>query len=500
MRQKKLSIIHGLIIISTICLNLTLNKQEALAATSLNGRILIQVQSHGEAWYVNPVNSQRYYLGRPDDAFRIMRLLGLGISNKDFSMIGGSPSRLAGRILIKVEDLGRAYYFDPSDLKLYYLGRPDDAFRIMQQRGLGITNYDLSQIKIAIDSSPVFGSVTATNLTIVNPTVLTYGFKYNNLAQSISLDLSKSLYLDYASSPKVLTYQVGHEPANFREAFYALFLKLKTNDTSIDDAIYKLKSIALQNNLSSDETAALVMAWVQYIPYDHAKVGSNLLTNDNPYYPYETLYLDRGVCSDKTFLGVVLLRKLGYGAAILDFPSLNHTSVGIQCPTSDSINGSGYCYVETTNYFPLGVIPQSISAGQATKEVNNFENLFNPANLGTIEMYQKTQGKIYQGVATTKARVAALRDEKNYLGAEEVDINNQTSALKIKESNLTTMKAELDNYYNNGQTNSYNNLVGTYNALVNEYNSDRTAYLLKIESYNQRADAFNLAAINFYQQ
>lgn len=34
----------------------------------LTGRILLQVESHGEAWYVNQTNLKRYYLGRPSDA------------------------------------------------------------------------------------------------------------------------------------------------------------------------------------------------------------------------------------------------------------------------------------------------------------------------------------------------------------------------------------------------------------------------------------------------
>lgn len=35
----------------------------------LKGKILLQVESAGEAWYVNPDNEKRYYLGRPSDAF-----------------------------------------------------------------------------------------------------------------------------------------------------------------------------------------------------------------------------------------------------------------------------------------------------------------------------------------------------------------------------------------------------------------------------------------------
>jgi len=33
----------------------------------------LQVEGHGEAWYVNTGDGQRYFLGKPADAFRIMR-------------------------------------------------------------------------------------------------------------------------------------------------------------------------------------------------------------------------------------------------------------------------------------------------------------------------------------------------------------------------------------------------------------------------------------------
>lgn len=120
-------------------------------ASQLRGRILLQVESHGEAWYINPQTGNRFYLGRPADAFAVMRNFGLGISNKNFdSFKGVAPRTLAGRILIKVEDSGKAYYINPIDLKLYYLGRPTDAFEVMRRLGLGISNVNLG--KIIVDS------------------------------------------------------------------------------------------------------------------------------------------------------------------------------------------------------------------------------------------------------------------------------------------------------------------------------------------------------------
>ncbi|MFA4941899.1 MAG: CARDB domain-containing protein, partial [Patescibacteria group bacterium] len=47
--------------------------------SSLKGKIILKVESKGEAYYVNPGENKMYYLGRPDDAFSAMRNLGIGI-------------------------------------------------------------------------------------------------------------------------------------------------------------------------------------------------------------------------------------------------------------------------------------------------------------------------------------------------------------------------------------------------------------------------------------
>ncbi len=127
-------------------------------ATRLSGRILLQVESHGEAWYVNPVNDERYFLGSPDDAWNLMRSLALGISDSDLNQIplaGSAPwstpmaHRLAGRILLQVEGHGEAWYVDPVEEQRVYLGRPSDAFALMRTFGLGITNMDLAKVPVA---------------------------------------------------------------------------------------------------------------------------------------------------------------------------------------------------------------------------------------------------------------------------------------------------------------------------------------------------------------
>ena len=178
----------------------------ASAATRDNGRIYLQVESHGEAWYVSPVNGERYYLGKPDDAYNLMRKLGLGITDANLSQLpvglldsdaldsdgdglsddletalGTDPAsadsdaddysdmteienwknplgdgnlpkndalvnRLSGRILLQVQKHGEAWYVNPANKKRYFLGRAADAFAVMRSLGIGITNANLEKI------------------------------------------------------------------------------------------------------------------------------------------------------------------------------------------------------------------------------------------------------------------------------------------------------------------------------------------------------------------
>ncbi len=118
-----------------------------ILAQKLSGRILLQVESKGEAWYVYPNDSKKYYLGRPSDAFNIMRKLGLGVKHSIITKNKIFPLKLSGKILLDTEDKGKAYYINPTDRKAYYLGRPADAFQVMREKGLGIRNEEIFKVK-----------------------------------------------------------------------------------------------------------------------------------------------------------------------------------------------------------------------------------------------------------------------------------------------------------------------------------------------------------------
>ena len=199
MKKNYLKILISIVLI-TISIYFVLSDKKLLAeldfSSSLKGKILLQVEENGEAWYVYPLDLKKYYLGRPQDAFDMMRNLGIGVSNNDIKQIpiaeanfegldddedglsnaiedslgtdktktdsdndGYSDkdeilnnydplgteilninetiqNKMAGLIIMQIEQNGEAWYVNPNDLKRYYLGRPIDAFNLMRKIGL----------------------------------------------------------------------------------------------------------------------------------------------------------------------------------------------------------------------------------------------------------------------------------------------------------------------------------------------------------------------------
>lgn len=116
----------------------------------LKGKILLQVENHGEAWYVNPKNGKKYYMANGGEAYRVMRYLGVGITNNDLENIKNDKSfakKNSGKIFLQVESHGEAYYVDFDD-GYNYLKDGDAAYEIMRSFGLGITNNDLRKIEV----------------------------------------------------------------------------------------------------------------------------------------------------------------------------------------------------------------------------------------------------------------------------------------------------------------------------------------------------------------
>jgi len=156
MKPITIALIATLLLPSAYTVNAAEKTTPETLATKMSGRIILQVESYGRAWYVDPVKKQRYYLKDGAEALTLMRSLGLGISNTDLAKIpttAGQPQttlskRLAGRIVLQVKDRGQAWYINPADGLRYYLKDGDAAYAAMKQFGIGMKNVDLAQIPV----------------------------------------------------------------------------------------------------------------------------------------------------------------------------------------------------------------------------------------------------------------------------------------------------------------------------------------------------------------
>jgi len=119
---------------------------------SINGKFFLQTEANGELWYIMPETGERFLIQNPNQAFNLIKLTGVGITNNHLNHIeaaNGSTSgpydqnltkRMAGKFLLQVENNGEAWYVNPMDMKRYYLGRPMDAFNLFASIASPVTN------------------------------------------------------------------------------------------------------------------------------------------------------------------------------------------------------------------------------------------------------------------------------------------------------------------------------------------------------------------------
>jgi hypothetical protein len=90
--------------------------------------------------------------------------------------------------------------------------------------------------------------------------------------------------------------------------------------------------------------------------------------------PYQVLYENKGVCSEKSILLAYLLRNLGYGVGLFEFSKENHMAIGIKCPGQYDFKNSGYAFIETaTPSIPTDDQGDYVGAGRLTSTPQIFQ-------------------------------------------------------------------------------------------------------------------------------
>jgi len=99
-----------------------------------------------------------------------------------------------------------------------------------------------------------------------------------------------------------------------------------------------------------EDQVRIAISLVQSIPYGFSEKTISFAGNQINYsrYPYEVLYENQGICGEKSALLAFLLREIGYEIVFFYHALENHESLGIRCPVEQSLDNTGYCFIETT--------------------------------------------------------------------------------------------------------------------------------------------------------
>jgi len=184
--------------------------------------------------------------------------------------------------------------------------------------------------------------------------------KYQNSPKNITLkyilrgekeEINYTVYggmADYFLSFPKYIYYYGEEQS-FRRDFKLKNVNEENQRELLSPLITEIQNIAM----NKEDQVRIAISLVQNIPYEASGeifMFENGQINQTNYseYAYEVLYNMQGNCEGKSGLLTFLLKEIGYGAVIFYYPLENHEAVGIKCPVEHSLNGTGYCFVETT--------------------------------------------------------------------------------------------------------------------------------------------------------
>lgn len=229
-----------------------------------DGYILLQVEDHGEAWYVDPVSLDRYYLADGPTAYEMMRTFGLGMLEADYlDLAAGDDAlvdRLRGRIVLRVEAHGEAYYIHP-DGTVYYLADGPAAYELMRLHSLGITNLDLTALTEAELMLMPYGNEPAVVFGVNDEKITSSQFQAGALPDEFDVVALNSLLLALANSERA---EHGAAP---------LVLDQTLVDTSATWAAYMGETGDFTHVRPYGES---LLSWIQNFGYATNDVGENL--------------------------------------------------------------------------------------------------------------------------------------------------------------------------------------------------------------------------------
>jgi hypothetical protein len=130
-------------------------------AEDLAGEMLLDVEGNGEVYYIDPVDGGKEYLANGGAAHRLLERSALGINEENFAKLTQGTvkdeesvcetsdlgKRLKGRIVLRVEMNGEAWWIFPRNCRAYYVGTHEAAYELMRDFSLGVTKENLAKVR-----------------------------------------------------------------------------------------------------------------------------------------------------------------------------------------------------------------------------------------------------------------------------------------------------------------------------------------------------------------
>jgi hypothetical protein len=314
---------------------------------------------------------------------------------------------------------------------------------------------------------------------------LKYNFELFKYEYVINLFIDNNKYNKAASLPKTVLVKEGEQLSS--KKFYNLFLHDKKDEATLKNI---LNQINKRSNGKEFDVVQVIVNFVQSIPYEEAKAQK---------YPTETLFLNKGDCSDKSILLAKLLDLAGFNTCLFIFNKAKHMAVGIETNDKSAAYRSGYIYIESTGYNPIGDIPKKFAGGIKIEEepeivsitkgrspISSFKKL--------QKMYKTVENKYGEDYFNTSKKGKILLETISKLDLElksinklldrkhkEVKVVEQTFIDNICEGDLETEK------YNTCLTiqKSLNQKNIEYNKLVERFNNNNNTRNNNIQLLNE---------------
>lgn len=342
-----------------------------------------------------------------------------------------------------------------------------------------------------------------------NPKEFSWQWKYKGQIYALEQTLFESYYNHYQSMPRYYRCRITGCPDNWEEDYFKMFLRVHDKDDTFSVLAKNLFTLAEKNNLSKDETAELILAFVQNIPYDWEKAE---LDSVFPEYPYEVLYNNKAVCSGKTFLAILLFKELGFGTAMFQFPNQEHIAPAVRCPLEYSSYNSGFCFAEATSVgHKIGEVPRMAVGSpvpEARARISDFgTGITEYSKLQSPEIYVVNNGLEYKGIIETARLAKEIENLENRLEVSKRELDELKITLDGKERIVNDLNARAQMTYRRYADDSsnqelylqYEKEYQEYLKAFQEYRNVLRIYNEKIADFNRLAKEYNLSLEDFYR-